>query len=71
MVKRFSIGEIKKFAGKVQVTKPIGIMDRRWNLAIETLVLQMERVVDLEKAGYDSEDNLRPIKIVKKGYKLP
>ena len=71
MVKRFSIAEVKAIANKVSVTKPIGIMDRRWNLAVETLVGKLERIVDLEKAGYDTEDNLRPIKVIKKVSKLP
>ena len=63
MVKRFSMGEIKTVAGRLIVTKPLGIMDRRWNQGIEALLLELKRNVDLEEAGYDPESNLRPIKL--------
>ncbi len=70
MVKRFSLGEVKTVAGKLLVTKPLGIMDRRWNQGIEALVLELEQRVELEKAGYDPDDNLRPLKMPEKR-KLP
>ena len=70
MVKRFSLGEIKTVANRLIVDKPLGIMDRRWNQGIEALVLELEHKVDLEKAGYDPEDNLRPLKMPEKR-KLP
>ena len=63
MVKRFSLREVKTVADKLIVLKPLGIMDRRWNQGIEALLLELERRVDLEKAGYDPESNLRPIKL--------
>ena len=63
MVKRFSLGEIKTVAGRLIVTKPLGIMDRRWNQGIEALLLELKQNVDLEEAGYDPADNLRPLKM--------
>ena len=68
--KRFTTGEVKRTASKLRIEKPIGYMDRRWNLALDTLVLRLEGLAEKHEAGYDPDDNLRPLKMPDKR-KLP
>ena len=64
--KRFTVGEIKHIVAKTRVEKPIGYMDKRWNLAIDTMFSKLERIAAEHDAGFDSDDNIRLIKLPEK-----
>jgi hypothetical protein len=64
MPKEFTVREIKTVVNKLAIDKPIGYMDRRWNLALDTLVTKLQRLSDAADRADGEVTNVTPIKPV-------
>ncbi len=70
--KTFTMKEIEKLTEGIRIKKPLGIMDKSFNRALDTLMKNFKRIADMTEDGVDPEDNIRLIKRPKKiGSKLP
>jgi len=70
--KVFTMKEIETITDKVRIKKPLGIMDKSWNRALERLMKAFNKIVDITDDGLDPDDNVRLIKRPEKiGSKLP
>jgi hypothetical protein len=64
--KQFSAKEVSLVANKIAIDKPLGYMDRRWNLALDTLVGKLQKLSDAaDRAANGEQSNVTPIKPVK------
>jgi hypothetical protein len=65
MPKQFTVREVRSVVNKLAIDKPIGYMDRRWNLALDTLVDKLQRLSDAaDRAENGEPTNVTPIKPV-------
>lgn len=70
--KRFTMKEIEVITEGIRIKKPLGIMDKSWNRALDRLMKSFKRIADITEDGLDPEDNIRLIRRPKKiGSKLP
>jgi len=73
--KLFTMKEIETITAKVRIKKPLGIMDKSWNRALDRLMESFKKIADMTEDGLDPEDNIRLIKRPEKpksvGSKLP
>jgi hypothetical protein len=61
MTKRmFSVRDVETVSKKLMIQKPLGYMDRRWNLALSTLVDRLASLEDIPQ-DYPVDTNIRQL----------